>query len=359
TSRPVGQSNSFRVLSHRQNTVVDTNLHINGNGHRAGSSNGIGGSSSTSSSSSSNVSISEPMAVQSNSSSSTASPSSMTAQGLHGFELSYWQKFALNELFMRCFNVMHDMPDTALESVLWMDVSSKDVVLLITMIDLRDIMVDDRYWKRGFWTINRPNRTRMINGKDKAVENHPMEDEDDYDWEGFYFLINQEGLDKRSQYSDYPSFPYASSDNRTKLLTTSSASSSIIAGSAASGSSSAWDTRVSGSGSYSGVGSDGVIRSSASSINGDYYSGYSRTRKLSRSLPRPAPWQGFGDEVSDDGLVTAQTDSSQPQLHPALELFEMLKPDIDEASAASRVLGKGRMTESCLYDGWVLPTTAR
>ncbi|KAI1315424.1 hypothetical protein EDD11_000812 [Mortierella claussenii] len=190
----------------------------------------------------------------------------------HGFELSYWQKFALNELFMRllpfiktltigrtdkpsreartraqtqaqaqsqaqgeqqpqhdvgrsvngelsagvcfflarCFNVMHDMPDTALESVIWMDVTVKDVALLVTMIELRDIMVDERYWKRGYWASDRPSTRaeqqlgggraggqRVNSGRNRygiqVEDEEDDEEEDEDDWDGFYYLINQEG----------------------------------------------------------------------------------------------------------------------------------------------------------------------
>ncbi|KAF9407149.1 hypothetical protein BGZ94_002808 [Podila epigama] len=183
---------------------------------------------------------SESIPVLSSESSSTRP---LINHGHHGFELSYWQKFALNELFMRllpflrtltigrtdkpsksqrdidpvgvelsagvcfflarCFNVMHDMPDTALESVLWMDVTSREVVLLITMIELRDIMVDDRYWKRGYWIVDHPCETDE-DDLEQDYENHGHDtmtsdvSDDVGDWDGFYYLINQEGQENRA-----------------------------------------------------------------------------------------------------------------------------------------------------------------
>ncbi|KAG0054971.1 hypothetical protein BGZ83_009955 [Gryganskiella cystojenkinii] len=143
----------------------------------------------------------------------------------------------------RCFNVMHDMPDTALESVVWMDVTANDVVLLNKMVELRDIMVDERYWKRGYWAIDYPatastessvsqsnsnsnsnsnshskstsstsssaapsprlgrlttandsTRTTLEESDEFDSEGHPDEEEErgpgGSDWDGFYFLMN-------------------------------------------------------------------------------------------------------------------------------------------------------------------------
>ncbi|KAF9374154.1 hypothetical protein CPC16_001471, partial [Podila verticillata] len=173
-------------------------------------------------------------------SSSSSSTQPLSGHGHHGFELSYWQKFALNELFMRllpflrtltigrtdkprkslrdidqsgvelsagvcfflarCFNVMHDMPETALESVLWMDVTSREVVLLITMIELRDIMVDERYWKRGYWIVDHPVHENDNDDDDEVSESEETCSDSNLpegDWDGFYYLINQEGGEKR------------------------------------------------------------------------------------------------------------------------------------------------------------------
>ncbi|KAG0234359.1 hypothetical protein BGW41_001187 [Actinomortierella wolfii] len=154
----------------------------------------------------------------------------------HGFELSYWQKFALNELFLRslpflktltigrtdkpryypvdsdaerrsmelatgvcyflarCFNVMHDMPDTALESVIWMDVTSREVVLLAAMIELRDIVVDDRYWRRGYWTWNSPLALpAYASSSHDDPQYQPNNGESE--WEGFYYLLYHDEKD--------------------------------------------------------------------------------------------------------------------------------------------------------------------
>ncbi|KAF9151666.1 hypothetical protein DFQ26_001174 [Actinomortierella ambigua] len=175
----------------------------------------------------------------------------------HGFELSYWQKFALNELFLRslpflktltigrtdkpkqfpleedtertsmelatgvcyflarCFNVMHDMPDTALESVIWMDVTSREVVLLAAMIELRDIVVDDRYWRRGYWTWNSPvlsadapplspRGDAMLPPSQQQQQQQRQEEnvarggrECGLQWEGFYYLLYQDEKDNK------------------------------------------------------------------------------------------------------------------------------------------------------------------
>ncbi|KAF9971089.1 hypothetical protein BGZ73_006015 [Actinomortierella ambigua] len=163
----------------------------------------------------------------------------------HGFELSYWQKFALNELFLRslpflrtltigrtdkptqfpldedaertsmelatgvcyflarCFNVMHDMPDTALESVIWMDVTSREVVLLAAMIELRDIVVDERYWRRGYWTWNSPSiaydspSSQQLQRRQGQDENGGEGLEHGLQWEGFYYLLYQDEKDNK------------------------------------------------------------------------------------------------------------------------------------------------------------------
>ncbi|GJJ73570.1 hypothetical protein EMPS_05928 [Entomortierella parvispora] len=111
----------------------------------------------------------------------------------------------------RCFNVMHDMPDTALESVVWMDVTANDVVLLNKMIELRDIMVDERYWKRGYWGVvydsrsNSPQSNSNAHSKSASSSSESLQEEeeeeddeneargpDGRDWDGFYFLMYQD-----------------------------------------------------------------------------------------------------------------------------------------------------------------------
>ncbi|KAF8943184.1 hypothetical protein BGZ47_005710 [Haplosporangium gracile] len=354
------------------------------------------------------------------SSSSSSTSQQLMGHGQHGFELSYWQKFALNELFMRllpflrtltigrtdkptrrardeelatvngelsagvcfflarCFNVMHDMPDTALESVVWMDVTAKDVVLLITMIELRDIMVDERYWKRGYWAIDRP-RVRPTSASGYTTIDDEDEEDDEGDWDGFYYLINQEGAEKKVSQPKKKSTSLAFSAgagqasrrkasairdysvNSTKAAapsessTTSSRSPTTIAPTSSSSSSTLPSTfskqtiaplptqqSVSGlaqlvkNASSTTMGTStttsGNLSSSASAI-------LDHTRKIRRNIPTPEPWQGFGEGVLESSPRTVFVTEALP---PAVQLFEVLKAEINDVATAARSSGKGK-----------------
>ncbi|KAF9121999.1 hypothetical protein BGW39_010095 [Mortierella sp. 14UC] len=354
-----------------------------------------------------NTVLSDSIPVLSGSSSSTSPP--LLGHGQHGFELSYWQKFALNELFMRllpflrtltigrtdkptrrardedlatvngelsagvcfflarCFNVMHDMPDTALESVVWMDVTAKDVVLLITMIELRDIMVDERYWKRGYWTIDRPPVQAGSSSEEAgdAEEADDVEDDEDVegDWDGFYYLINQEGAERKVSLPKKASFAFSSGVGqapRRKASTirdfSAKASSKAAAAAAASSnlittsSSSRPPTAVGATfskqtvallptqQSVSGLGQ--LVKSASSQSSSTANAILDHTKKIRReTIPAPEPWQGFGDGVSES---TPRTVFPTDELPPAVQLFETLRAEIDDVAAAVRSSGKGK-----------------
>ncbi|KAF9180765.1 hypothetical protein BGZ51_005910 [Haplosporangium sp. Z 767] len=325
---------------------------------------------------------SEAIPVNSSSSSTISPP--LSSYGQNGFELSYWQKFALNELFMRlllflrtltigrtdkpsrrarneepgrgdgelsagvcfflarCFNVMHDMPDTALESVLWMDVSAKDVLLLITMIDKRDIMVDERYWKRGYWAVDYPSSKDHSDDDGQDGSNNEDADEDDGDWDGFYFLINQEGSDKR-----------ALKPKKKSLLQHKSAASGmppLQKSSTFKGTSSPKAT----SSSMSLPSSKSVVRSM--SLQQQQRTSISSASSSSSSSPigamththrdhihhtaAPVPWQGFEADGSD--MKTTATAFYPEELPQAVQLYEALKADIIDVTVVPRMMGKGK-----------------
>ncbi|KAF9913134.1 hypothetical protein EC991_003593 [Linnemannia zychae] len=350
--------------------------------------------------------LSDSIPVLSSSSSSTSPP--LLGHGQHGFELSYWQKFALNELFMRllpflrtltigrtdkptrrardgdlatingelsagvcfflarCFNVMHDMPDTALESVVWMDVTAKDVVLLITMIELRDIMVDERYWKRGYWAIDRPRVQRGSDSGETGDEEEEAEEEDDDegDWDGFYYLINQEGAERKvSQPRKKASLAFSSGVGQTPRRKAStikdfSANASTKETAAAAASSDSTTTSSSSSWSPTAVGATfskqsiaplpnqqsvsglGQLVKSASSSSSTASAILDHTRQIRRvAIPAPEPWQGFGDGVLESNpRIVFPTD----ELPPAVQLYETLRAEIDDVAAAVRSSGKGK-----------------
>ncbi|KAG0274353.1 hypothetical protein BGZ96_004358, partial [Linnemannia gamsii] len=331
------------------------------------------------------------------SSSTPLTSQQLFGRGQHGFELSYWQKFALNELFMRllpflrtltigrtdkptrrardeelatvngelsagvcfflarCFNVMHDMPDTALESVVWMDVTAKDVVLLITMIELRDIMVDERYWKRGYWAIDRP-RVRPTNAasRDAAIDDEDDED-DEGDWDGFYYLVNQEGVERKvSQPKKKSSLATSGGVGQTprrKISTirdfsVNSTRAAAAASSESSTTSSQSPTTISATSSSSSAlpstfskqtiatlptqqpvsGLDQLVKSASSTttgttaVSGNLSSSANaildHTRKIRRNIPEPEPWQGF-DGVSESSPMTVLATEELP---PAVQL---------------------------------------
>ncbi|KAG0325405.1 hypothetical protein BGZ99_000652 [Dissophora globulifera] len=342
-----------------------------------------------------------------------------SSQGQHGFELSYWQKFALNELFMRllpflrtltigrtdkpsrrarardpmkasgelsagvcfflarCFNVMHDMPDTALESVIWMDVTIKDVALLVTMVELRDIMVDERYWKRGYWATERPSSRDLEEDMSDMTPLGDYEDDDEDDWDGFYYMINQEGADKRSTQTLAKSFTStaagkapqrkssavkgggASSSSSSSPIflkktvaplpsqqqvsglghLVKSASSSTSSGSLRESDSSSSLTSASNSTQPSSIASSttNVTPGTTSFNNNRYY----YTRSNAYNLPPPAAWQGYGDGVSETNAAAAGF-VPEPELHPAVQLYEALKEEISDAALVSRTLDKGK-----------------
>ncbi|KAG0026184.1 hypothetical protein BGZ81_006556 [Podila clonocystis] len=372
-------------------------------------------------------------------SSSSSSTQPLSGHGHHGFELSYWQKFALNELFMRllpflrtltigrtdkpskslrdidqsgvelsagvcfflarCFNVMHDMPETALESVLWMDVTSREVVLLITMIELRDIMVDERYWKRGYWIVDHPvHENENENENENEIGNHnddgECENEDtssdipESDWDGFYYLINQEGAEKRvapqskppmSQpaprlASRFSSLRHRGPTRRTSVTkgaftttssptaaqnevddTTTSFSKQSIAPLTSQHQISGLghlvkcngSTRLNGSSSEGGsvtfapvLGESSFIGSHSSnsasmSRTGKSANNSSNATGRLRYRSEPALWQGFGDTTEGGSNNSDSENGLDEMVHPAVQLFENLKEEILEAANSS------------------------
>ncbi|KAF9576457.1 hypothetical protein EC968_008752 [Mortierella alpina] len=353
--------------------------------------------------------LSDSIPVLSSSTSSITPPVS----GHHGFELSYWQKFALNELFMRllpfmrtltigrtdkssrrdrdedpnktsgelsagvcfflarCFNVMHDMPDTALEAVLWMDVTPKDVVLLTTMIELRDIMVDERYWKRGYWAVDRPGT--YSNGRDGSEagyyedDDEEEEDEDEGDWDGFYYLMNQEGSERRpalqpKKKSSLPFMNAASVGGKSTLrksntvrASSSSSSSSASSSPASSPFSKQTIAPLSSQQQVSGLGhlvknasSTSMSSSSAPVTTASSPSrGHNGTiKKGARSVVQsPAAWQGFGEGGLDTSSHTVNNTlyAEEDALPPAVQLFEVLKQEINEVGSVPRFISKSRL----------------
>lgn len=363
-------------------------------------------------------------------SSSTPSTSQqLMGHGQHGFELSYWQKFALNELFMRllpflrtltigrtdkptrrardeelatvngelsagicfflarCFNVMHDMPDTALESVVWMDVTAKDVVLLITMIELRDIMVDERYWKRGYWAIDRPRvRPTSADSGDATIGDEDDED-DEGDWDGFYYLINQEGAERKVSQSKKSSLAFSGGVGQTprrkvstiRDFSVNSTRAAAAAPSESSTTSSRSPTTISATPSSSSAlpstfskqtiaplptqqpvsGLDQLVKSASSTtrgttaVSGNLSSSANaildHTRKIRRNIPEPEPWQGFDEGVTESSPVTVFTTEELP---PAVLLFETLKAEINNVTAVTRSSGKGKKPSRMSSDPW-------
>ncbi|KAF8921783.1 hypothetical protein BGZ58_003854 [Dissophora ornata] len=338
------------------------------------------------------------------SSSSHAQSPHISSHDQHGFELSYWQKFALNELFMRllpflqtltigrsdkpskrariedlsstsgelsagvcfflarCFNVMHDMPDTALQSVLWMDVTVKDVALLVKMIELRDIMVDERYWKRGYWATDRLSVRDLRVNEEVGDENQLAEhDDDEDDWDGFYYLLNQEGVEKKAQpptkKTTLRSVSSASGKRPQRKASTikggaspspSSAPSSfsrqppidplpsqepINNTSSESSSVSAQSSNISSSSTMADIVS---APSSSSSIRDQY-----QPKNKHSHVSAPAAWQGFGDGVSETDSGVSEF-FGERRLHPAVLMYEALKIEISEAAYVSRTLNKGK-----------------
>lgn len=371
--------------------------------------------------------LSDSIPVLSSSSSSTSQQ--LMGHGQHGFELSYWQKFALNELFMRllpflrtltigrtdkptrrardedlasvngelsagvcfflarCFNVMHDMPDTALESVVWMDVTAKDVVLLITMIKLRDIMVDERYWKRGYWAIDRPRVRPTSSSRDTTIDDEDDED-DEGDWDGFYYLINQEGAERKvSQPKKKSSLAFSAgagqaprrkastirdfSANGTKAAASSESSTtssrSPIAMTAISSSSSSTlpstfskqtiaplptQQSVSGLGQLVKSASStttGTLTTTSGNLSSSASAILDHTRKIRRNIPAPEPWQGFGEGILESSPRTVFVTEELP---PAVQLFEALKAEINDVAAAARSSGKGKKPSLMSSDPW-------
>jgi hypothetical protein len=350
--------------------------------------------------------------------------------GQYGFELSYWQKFALNELFMRllpylrtltigrtdkptrrardeglatvngelsagvcfflarCFNVMHDMPDTALESVVWMDVTAKDVVLLITMIDLRDIMVDERYWKRGYWAIDRP----RVRSTSVASGNATLCDEDDEDdegdWDGFYYLINQEGAERKvSQPKKKSSLAFSggvgqNSRRKTSTIRDFSANSmraEAAVSSESSTTSSQSSTTISATSSPSPalpstfskqtiaplptqqpvsvldqlVKSVSLTTTGTTTVPGNLsssaYAILDHTKKIRKNILPTEPWQGFGEGVTESSPRTVFVTEELP---PAVQLFETLKAKINDVAAAARSSGKGKKPSRMSSNPW-------
>ncbi|KAF9429537.1 hypothetical protein BGZ76_001198 [Entomortierella beljakovae] len=363
--------------------------------------------------------LAETIPIHSNSSNPITPPPSGQAHH-QGFELSYWQKFALNELFTRllpylktitigrtdkpsrlsrtrdpsttsgelspgvcfflarCFNVMHDMPDTALESVIWMDVTPADVALLVTMIDLRDIMVDGRYWKRGYWTTDSPLRTRGDLGPDDSDEDDDDDDDDEEnedDWEGFYFLINQEVQEVKpviepqyrrkspSPSGKLPQRKKSSVKGVTPLLSRNTTPPNSSASSSSASTSASLPRQMintSLSAQIAGLGS--IVRNGSSSLSAISPSGsplyasfpgsalHSPTFTNSiynsyrpGSFLRPAAWQGFGDGISGNHSPRATSPIPQEeQNHPAVSLFESYKREITDSALVARALDKGK-----------------
>ncbi|CAO3571636.1 unnamed protein product [Mortierella alpina] len=356
--------------------------------------------------------LSDSIPVLSSSTASITPPVS----GHHGFELSYWQKFALNELFMRllpflrtltigrtdkssrrdrdedptkmsgelsagvcfflarCFNVMHDMPDTALEAVLWMDVTPKDVVLLTTMIELRDIMVDERYWKRGYWAIDRPGT--YSNGGHHGSEagyygdeeeDEDEDDDDEGDWDGFYYLLNQEGSERRpsQQPKKKSSLPFMNAPSvggkstlrkSNTVRASSSPSSSASSSPASSPFSKQTIAPLSSQQQVSGLGH--LVKNASSTTSASSSSapvttasspshGHNGTiKKGARSvIQSPAAWQGFGEGVLDTSSshsVNNTLYADEDALPPAVQLFEVLKQEINEVGSVPRFISKSR-----------------
>ncbi|KAF9357883.1 hypothetical protein BGX34_009188 [Mortierella sp. NVP85] len=302
--------------------------------------------------------------------------------GHHGFELSYWQRFALNELFMRllpfiktltigrtdkpsrrtraqrangelsagvcfflarCFNVMHDMPDTELESVLWMDVTPKDVALLVTMIQLRDIMVDERYWRRGYWAADHPSLRGDDDDQDGSQDGY-SDDEDD--WDGFYYLINQEGTETKPQKSSLP--PVSASAGKSaqrkatirnygkqsKNASKSSSSSSSPSPTTAFASVSTPTTNHASSTPADPEESSGSTSSSSSSTTTPY-----GTSSRKQGIASPAAWQGFGDGSETNGSSSLFPET---EVHSAVQLYEAIKVDICDSAVIARTLDKGK-----------------
>ncbi|KAG0077922.1 hypothetical protein BGZ93_008843 [Podila epicladia] len=372
-------------------------------------------------------------------SSSSSSTQPLSGHGHHGFELSYWQKFALNELFMRllpflrtltigrtdkpskslrdidqsgvelsagvcfflarCFNVMHDMPDTALESVLWMDVTSREVVLLITMIELRDIMVDERYWKRGYWIVDHPvheneNDNENENESENENDDGEYESEDtssnipEGDWDGFYYLINQESAEKTvvpqskppmsqptpRHASRFSSLRHRGPTRRTSVikgaLTTASsptAAQNEVGDMATSFSKQSIapltpQHQISGLGhlvkNNGGAGShespsEGCSVTFAPALGGSSFTSHSSNNTSTSSTGKsannssinavgrlrfrsePARWQGSGDTADGSSDNRINGNGLDEKVHPAVQLFENLKEEILEAANSS------------------------
>lgn len=315
---------------------------------------------------------SESIPVLSSSLNSTSPP--FTGHGHQGFELSYWQRFALNELFMRllpfiktltigrtdkpsrrmraqrangelsagvcfflarCFNVMHDMPDTALESVLWMDVTPKDVTLLVTMIQLRDIMVDERYWRRGYWAADHPN-SRDDDDQDGSGSLDGYEDDED-DWDGFYYLLNQENADNTPPklIQSYVSAAVGKTPQRKTSSIKGFSHSKPKNNASSSSSSSSTSTSTStttGVSSYSPNGGLADLDENTSLFR----------RRTGKS---PASWQGFGEST----LEVNGTNSllPEPELHSAVQLYMNVKAELADAALVARTLGKGKHLATC------------
>ncbi|KAF9923594.1 hypothetical protein FBU30_006395 [Linnemannia zychae] len=261
----------------------------------------------------------------------------------------------------RCFNVMHTMPDTALESVVWMDVTPRDVVLLVTMIELRDIMVDERYWRRGYWKIDRP----CISSTD-TDEVYDVDDVDDEgDWDGFYYLINQEGTERsvslprnRSSVTFSSEVGRHSRRNASTIRGLGANSSFNARSSSESASRSPTTTTVAGTASFSRLTIAPLptelsvsehfaqlVRNASSSLTTasnhltSPASALLKQSKIYRDIPAPEPWQGFGDGISES---SPQKVFPTDELPPAVQLFESLKTEIDDIAAAARSCGKGK-----------------
>ncbi|KAG0050621.1 hypothetical protein BGZ89_003780 [Linnemannia elongata] len=279
------------------------------------------------------------------------------------------------------------MPDTALESVVWMDVTAKDVVLLITMIELRDIMVDERYWKRGYWAIDRP-RVRPTSASRNTTIDDEDEEDDEGDWDGFYYLINQEGADRKvsqpkkkfslalsagagqaprrkastiRDFSANGTRAAASSESSTTsprspttMTATSSSSPSTLPSTFSKQSIAPLPTQQ----SVSGLGQ--LVKSASSTTTetstttpGNPSSSASaildHTKKIRRNIPAPEPWQGFGEGVSESNPRTVFVTEELP---PAVQLFEALKAEINDVTMAARSSGKGKKSSRMSSDPW-------
>ncbi|KAK3828705.1 MAG: hypothetical protein J3Q66DRAFT_323355 [Benniella sp.] len=405
---PIISSQQQQQQQQQQHSIWSYNQHdIVNNTHSVGSS-----SSSSSSSNSSGYPIpignnadahsssgrSDSIPVLSSSLNSISPP--FKGHGHHGFELSYWQRFALNELFMRllpfiktltigrtdkpsrrtraqrangelsagvcfflarCFNVMHDMPDTELESVLWMDVTPKDVALLVTMIQLRDIMVDERYWRRGYWAADHPSLRGDDDEQDGSQDGY-SDDEDD--WDGFYYLINQEGTETKLQKPLLP--PVSASAGKTaqrkatirnygKQSKKSSSSSSSPSPTSAFTSVSVPTTHHASSTSADPEESSGSGSSSSSSSTTTPYGTSSRKQ----GIASPAAWQGFGDGGSETNGGSSLF--PETEVHSAVQLYEAIKVDICDSAVVARTLDKGKHLANLNNSSgsWVYDNTTR